>query len=145
MNNTAVKSEKTGRSKDPSLQIHKSKLNHQNRVILINDHNNTCKSTTQADTTKDRWTYDISKSNNVEKSRTPARRTGTQVLIDIFIRQQRRSLAHRLWQLNELVDRLHEISQTIEQSDNPTTKPRATSGPRSRRSKQGPKPIKPKP
>ena len=63
---------------------------------------------------------DISKSNNVKKSRTPTRRTGTQILVRIFICQQRRDLAHRPWQLHELVDRLHEINQTIQQSNDQT-------------------------
>ena len=62
----------------------------------------------------------ISKSNNVKKSRTPARRTRTQILVRIFIFQQRRDLAHRPWQLHELVDRLHEINQTIQQSNDQT-------------------------
>ena len=63
---------------------------------------------------------DISKSNNVKKSWTLARRTGTQILVRIFIFQQCRDLAHKPWQLHELVDRLHEINQTIQQSNDQT-------------------------
>lgn len=53
-------------------------------------------------------THHIAKSNNIQKRRRPLRRRRR--LVHILISQQRRRLAHRVGELHQFIDRLHERS-----------------------------------